>query len=105
MTNIWEFLLLTLTASLAAALLLLVKRLLADKLSPRWQYGIWGLLALRILLPVTVSGHYIILPLPLWIETLKTIAEENLSSAFISAYEPDRLKALPTGFSSSTLQE
>ena len=51
MGNIWEFLLQTLTVSLTAAVLLIVKYLLADKLSPRWQYGIWGLLALRALTP------------------------------------------------------
>ena len=50
MGNIWEFLLQTLTVSLAAAVLLIVKYLLADKLSPRWQYGVWGLLALRALI-------------------------------------------------------
>ena len=88
MTNIWEFLLVTLTASLTAALLLLVKSLLADKLSPRWQYGIWGLLALRMFLPVTVSGRYIILPLPLWIETFKCAAEGSMNSAYSAAFDP-----------------
>ena len=57
MTNIWEFLLFTLTVSAAAGLLLVLKHLLADKLSPRWQYGIWVLLALRILLPVEVNNR------------------------------------------------
>ena len=40
MTNIWEFLLQTLTVTIAAGLLLVIKELLRDKLSPRWQYGI-----------------------------------------------------------------
>ena len=52
MSSIWAFLLQTASVSLAAALLLLLKTIFADKLSPRWQYGIWSLLALRILLPV-----------------------------------------------------
>ena len=51
MSNIWEFLLQTLTVSITAAVLLLCKRIFADKLSPKWQYGVWVLLALRILLP------------------------------------------------------
>ena len=55
MGNIWEFLLQTLTVSLTAAVLLIVKYLLADKLSPRWQYGIWGLLALRALIPAGMT--------------------------------------------------
>ncbi|WP_162612081.1 hypothetical protein [Flavonifractor sp. An306] len=39
MENIWAFLLQTLTASVAAAVLLLAKRLFLDKLSPRCSTG------------------------------------------------------------------
>lgn len=85
MHNLWEFLLQTLSVSLAAGLLLVLKRLFADKLSPRWQYGIWGLLALRLLLPVGVR-RYVLLPLPLWLETLKALAERRLSSAYTAPY-------------------
>ena len=49
MENIWAFLMQTLTASVAAAVLLIAKRLFLDKLSPRWQYGVWVILALRVL--------------------------------------------------------
>ncbi len=87
MHNLWEFLLQTLTVSLAAGLLLLVKWLFADKLSPRWQYGIWGLLALRILLPARI-GRDILLPLPLWLETAKAMAEASFSSAYAAVYAP-----------------
>ena len=38
MRNIWDLLLQTGTVSLAAGLILAVKELLRDKLSPRWQY-------------------------------------------------------------------
>ncbi len=55
MANIWEALYQTLSVSLAAAVLLLVKWLLRDKLSPRWQYAVWGVLALRALIP---AGTY-----------------------------------------------
>ena len=41
MGNIWGILLQTVTVSLTAGLLLLLKGLMADKLSPRWQYGVW----------------------------------------------------------------
>ena len=41
MTNIWGFFEQTLTVSIVAAVLLVIKYLLIDKLSPRWQYGIY----------------------------------------------------------------
>ena len=65
MTDLWGFLLQTLYVSLVGALLLLVKWLLRDKLTPRWQYGVWSVLALRILVPVQTIGKYVLLPLPL----------------------------------------
>jgi len=82
MTNLWVFVLQTLYAALTGGLLLLVKALLQDKLTPRWQYGVWGVLALRILLPVRWTGKYILLPLPLWVEIGKSIAESGLESAY-----------------------
>ena len=87
MTNIWRFLLQTLTVSLVAGIILVVKKLLEDKLSPRWQYGVWILLVLRILLPVS-TNQKIIIPLPLWIEILKTWAEALLHSNYSAMYEP-----------------
>lgn len=86
MGNIWVFLLQTLSVSLVAAVLLLTKRVFEDTLSPRWQYGIWSLLALRILLPVGVKRS-VILPLPLWIESLKSWVEGMLSSNYSQVYE------------------
>ena len=86
MSNVWEFLLQTLSVSLTALLLLLCKRIFADKLSPRWQYGVWFLLALRIVLPVGVK-RYVILPLPLLLETGKAMAETALASAYTEPYE------------------
>lgn len=61
MTDLWSFLLQTLTATGAAAFLLIVKELFRDKLSPRWQFGIWGLLALVLLLPAGRGGRYVLL--------------------------------------------
>ena len=48
MQDIWGFLIQTLTASGAAVLLLVVKAVFRDKLSPRWQFGVWGVLALTL---------------------------------------------------------
>ena len=60
MENIWAFLMQTLTASVAAAVLLIAKRLFLDKLSPRWQYGVWAILALRVLLPAGLLGRFLL---------------------------------------------
>lgn len=87
MESIWSFLLQTLSVSVAAAVLLLLKYLLQDKLSPRWQYGIWGVLALRILLPAG-TARQVLLPLPMWVEQLKSAVEAGLSSAYSGPYTP-----------------
>ena len=52
MDNLWSVLAQTLALSVAALVLLAAKRLFLDKLSPRWQYGIWGVLVLRLMIPV-----------------------------------------------------
>lgn len=51
MRDIWAFLLQTLTASGVAVLLLIVKAMFRDKLSPRWQFAVWGILGIILLLP------------------------------------------------------
>lgn len=86
MANIWEALYQTLSVSLAAAVLLLVKWLLRDKLSPRWQYAVWGVLALRALIPADVSRG-IVPPLSFWLETARSAAELHLNSAYTSAFD------------------
>ncbi len=99
MGNIWEFLLQTLTVSLAAAVLLIVKYLLADKLSPRWQYGVWGLLALRALIPAGMTRQ-VLLPLPVWVDMWKTAAERGLGSAYASPWsslDAGSVLPLPSG--------
>lgn len=83
--NIWGFLLQTVSVSLTAILLMVVKWLLADKLSPRWQYGVWSILAVRVLLPVTSSG-YVWMPFSLWLETWKAMVERTLDSAYTQVY-------------------
>lgn len=95
MGNIWEFLLQTLTVTLVAAVLLIVKYLLADKLSPRWQYGIWGLLALRALIPAGMTRQ-VLLPLPTWVDMCKTAAERGLASAYAGPWDAlDAKSVLP----------
>ena len=86
MSNIWEFFYQTLSVSLAAAVLLAVKWLLRDKLSPRWQYAVWGVLALRALIPASL-GRSLVPQLALWTETAKSAAELGLDSAFTGPFE------------------
>ncbi len=73
MTDIWSFLLQTLTASGAAALLLVVKAMFRDKLSPRWQFSLWSVLALVLLAPAGWGGRHILLNWPQWVEIMKTL--------------------------------
>lgn len=91
MINIWSFLLQTVSVTVVAGLLLLIKSLLEDKLSPRWQYGIWSILAIRILLPVQ-SGKYFIFPVSVWLETLKGLVEKHVDSSYSQIYFPVRIK-------------
>lgn len=85
MSNIWEVTLQGISVSITAGIVLIIKRLLEDKLSPRWQYGVWVVLFLRIITPVRTAS-YILQPVPLWIETLKAGIERNLSSAYTDIY-------------------
>ncbi len=73
MGDFWAFLLQTLTASGAAVLLLIVKAMFRDKLSPRWQFAVWGILALVLLIPAGLWGRYALLNWPMWVEALKTL--------------------------------
>ena len=86
MTNIWGFAYQSLSVSLAAAVLLIVKWALKDKLSPRWQYGVWAVLALRALIPASLRRG-IVPSLGLYLEALKSAAELDLGSAYSSAFE------------------
>lgn len=81
MVNIWEFLLQTISVSLVAGLILIVKNIFKDKLTPRWQYGIWILLVLRIFLPVK-ADKFVLLPFGVYLEMLKSYVESFLSSAY-----------------------
>lgn len=77
MENIWSFLLQTLSVSLIGLLLLVVKLLLRNRLSPRWQCAVWGVLAVRLMVPASTYGKDIFLPLPLWVETVKLTVEQG----------------------------
>ena len=87
MYNIWGFLLQTIAVAIVAGVILFLKKIFEDKLSPKWQYGVWALFAIRILVPVNISS-YVVPQLALWLEMIKANIEERLSSTFASVYEP-----------------
>lgn len=93
MANIWEFILQTISVSLVAGLLLITKNIFRDKLTPRWQYGIWLILVLRIIIPVK-ADRLVLLPFGIYLEMLKTYVESGLGSAYTSpltATEPSSI--------------
>ena len=53
-------------------MLLVVKAMFRDKLSPRWQFAIWGVLGLVILMPAGWLGRYTLVNWPLLVEAVKT---------------------------------
>lgn len=92
MENIWAFLEQTLTASVVAVLLLITKRLFLDKLSPRWQYGVWTILALRMLLPAGLLGRTLLPGGRVLLNAVKTWVERGLSSALTDPYSITQVK-------------
>lgn len=80
MRDIWGFLLQTLTASGAAALLVVVKAMFRDKLPPRWQFAAWGILGLVLLLPAGAGGRYVLFNWPWLVETAKTLLTGDCGS-------------------------
>lgn len=85
MTNIWQFVLQTLSVSLVAVFLIIIKNIFKDKLPPRWQHGAWVILALRILIPVRCD-RFVLLPFGIYLEALKSVIEAKLDSAFATPY-------------------
>ena len=86
MENIWMFLQQTAAASLVALFLLILQRIFLDKLSPRWQYGVWFVLLLRLLVPAGFGGRSTVLDVTFWVELLRTNVELGLSSAYSSPF-------------------
>ena len=72
MTDLWSFLLQTLTASGVAVLLLVVKAMFRDKLSPRWQFAVWSVLGLTLIVPAGLGGRYALINWPFWVEMAKS---------------------------------
>lgn len=73
MTDLWSFLLQTLTVCGAAMLVLAAKAIFRDKLSPRWQFGAWGLVGLALLVPAGRFGRYALINWPVFVEAAKSL--------------------------------
>ena len=86
MENIWMVLQQTAAASLVALFLLILQRIFLDKLSPRWQYGVWLVLLLRLLVPAGFWGRPTVLDVTFWGETLRTRVELGLNSAYSTPF-------------------
>ena len=84
MENIWMLLQQTAAGGLCALFLLLLQRIFRNLLSPRWQYGIWGVLVLRLLIPVGAWGRSTVLDVWPWLEAARAGAELTLDSAYSS---------------------
>ena len=72
MFDIWGFLLQTLSVSGVAALILVVKALFKDKLPPKWQFAVWGVLGLTMLIPAGIGGRYTLFRWQLVVEVIKS---------------------------------
>ena len=72
MFDIWGFLLQTLTVSGVAVLLLVVKALFKDKLPPKWQFAVWSVLGLMMLLPAGSGGRYTLFRWRFVVEVIKS---------------------------------
>ncbi len=86
MNSIWEFLLQTTEVTLTAVVILILKWMFQDKLSPRWQYGIWTLLVVKLILPAGLFRSYISLDLAAGLQVLKSKIECRMESQFSDMY-------------------
>lgn len=97
MTDLWGFLLQTLTASGVAVLLLIIKALFRDKLPPRWQFSIWSILGLILLVPAGFGGRYVLLPWPWLVESAKSLLFGDYSLTHVLAPIPLVQLKIPAG--------
>ena len=88
MRDIWAFLLQTLTASGVALLILVIKAIFGDKLTPRWQFAVWGVLGIFLLIPAGAFGRYTLVNWPLLVEAVKTMASGDYGLTTIVAPVP-----------------
>ena len=72
MFDIWAFLLQTLTGSGVAVILLILKKMFKDKLPPKWQFFVWSILGIILLVPAGMGGRYSLIHWRFPVEFIKT---------------------------------
>lgn len=72
MFDLWSFLFQTFTVSGVAVLILIIKALFKDKLPPKWQFAVWGVLGLIILIPAGIGGRYTLFRWQVVVEIIKS---------------------------------
>lgn len=96
MYDLWGFLLQTLTASGVALLLLAIKALFKDKLPPKWQFAVWGVLGVILLIPAGWNGRYTLIHWQVVVELIKGAVGDY---SFSQVYFPiPMLTGIPTTF-------
>lgn len=90
MYNLWSFLQQTVAASLVAVFLLALKLVFLDKLSPRWQYWVWGVLVLRLMVPVGFFNRRALLDGGWAVDVARVSWEQRLHSALSSPWALSR---------------
>ena len=74
MYDIWGFLVQTLNASGVAILLLIIKALFKDKLSPKWHFEVWSVLMAVLLFPAGIFGRYAFFNCQIAVDFLRTLS-------------------------------
>ena len=72
MLDIWGFFIQTLSVSGVSLLILFIKSLFKDKLSPKWQLTVWGVLGIMILIPTGMLGDYTLFRWQIPMEIIKS---------------------------------
>lgn len=97
MRDFWAFFLQTLTASGVAVLLLAVKALFRDKLSPWWQFSAWGVLGILLLVPAGLGNRYVLFNWPYVVEAAKTWLAGEYTLTQVTAPIPLPMGHAPDG--------
>lgn len=84
MTDIWSFLIQSLTATTVAVFILAIKKLFQYKISPLWQFSVWAVLLISLVVPYGVFGGTVIIDWRSLTEFLKTYLfnEYTLSKSY-----------------------
>ncbi|MDD2402441.1 MAG: M56 family metallopeptidase, partial [Clostridia bacterium] len=69
-----SFINIAITTSVTALIILMVKRLLNNKISPKWQFALWFVLAVRLLVPVLPESNISVFNSVPQVKNIETVA-------------------------------